>query len=106
MCKRQLEIPALSKNAKPSPKRELRARGQKKAIEEQKDENRNKGVKAKMSGKKKHSPKHHLKAAATTDTLEEEYRKSVLSRIRKGTSGTFDISAMANLSYIRKGNHQ
>jgi hypothetical protein len=104
--KRQVTFPALSKNVKPAPKRELRARGRKKNIEEQIDKNRNKGVKAKTFDKKKPSPKRHLKATATTDTPEEEYRKSVLSRIKKGSSEPVDISAMANLSYIRKGNHQ
>jgi hypothetical protein len=102
--KRQLTFPALSKNAKPSPKRELRARGRKKYIEEQIDENRNKRVKAKMFDKKKVSPKRHLKATATTDTPEEEYRKSVLSRIKKGSTEPFDISAMAYLrETIEKG---
>lgn len=33
----------------------------------------------------------------------DDYRERVLTRIRQQSSGPFDIAAMANLSYIRKG---
>ena len=34
---------------------------------------------------------------------EDNYRKQVLTRICRQSSGPFDIDAMANLSYVRKG---
>ncbi len=53
--------------------------------------------------RKNYSQEEESKDSSADTNPEEEYRNTVLARIRQRSGNPFDIAAMANLSYIRKG---
>ena len=53
--------------------------------------------------RKNYSQEEESKDSSADTNPEEEYRNTVLTRIRQWSGNPFDIAAMANLSYIRKG---
>jgi hypothetical protein len=68
--RQESKVTALSKNEKPSAKRKLRAASWKNHSEEQKDDDKNKGVTALSLRKQKHLPKWKLWATTSEKLLE------------------------------------